>query len=876
MTRIFSLALVQQTEVRYNTQMSQDTMYILEKHPFYGITLKIKKNNKSCSAFSSDISNTLRNLLRATLDHQDISQKLEQWLENEADKDVVLHIKDRHNISPCTWDPTLFHEQKISLNLDNGKVFVSEKSQVKGLMFLSDLFFVDLNQNKVGRIKVASDDEKQALEALFDTAKKNKVIPQPLSHYLNQDKGIESAVFNSLNISVVDDNLPKRKNFLVASQAASVSNKDSALTLSIYYKKEEPWVKLRLYYEGDELSLPCDQSIQKQSEAYVKRLTVTKKQRVTLLRCILKILNSSNPERMISYHLNRLIPDQSQYQLAKEILENIQNEKRYLQAFDGQWLTAPASRKKEQLLWLALNLLFEEDFQHFSQEDVHLLPQDVFFEQYSLLEAVLTACGIERHFTEKAFELIEHDIHLDLGDLSDLSTLPELFVDNSAIDFKEFEKMGTNIWQEMNAHQDVVIHPNTIRKVQQVLNLLNFQKKEKKSDTLSISVKQHFHLLDWIELRKSGIKITLSQEQEDRINSFMNFKSLTTISLPKKLKADPRAYQKESLHWFAFLYQHNLGAILADDMGLGKTFQAIQFLAALHEGLIKRDAKKACLIVMPPSLIYNWENELMRFYPDFKVSLYVGSERRIHDDSDIILSTYEIIRRDIDALKEIEFDTIVFDESQFIKNSASARSKACKELSANFRLCLTGTPMENHVGEYVSMLDLILPGFSQGIQLNDLIENNIYDILLKRSKVFVLRRLKEEILDELPKKSEENIYLTMSDTQKQYYSALIKSVKGEFNNKDKKGSNNIMILTLLMRLRQVCLSPRLIDEAFEELTPKYDYLINKLSTLHEEGYSALVFTQFKTSLDIIQSLCEKHKIKAFRLDGSTTPVKRKK
>ena len=225
---------------------------------------------------------------------------------------------------------------------------------------------------------------------------------------------------------------------------------------------------------------------------------------------------------------------------------------------------------------------------------------------------------------------------------------------------------------------------------------------------------QRLQILDWIALRKHGVTVKLSPEDEAVIERLLHFEKIDPTPLPERLHAKLRPYQKEGFHWLAFLYQHRLGACLADDMGLGKTLQAITLLGAIREGMLAPAAGQSLgphLVVLPPSLLFNWESELKRFYPELRIGFYTGKERSTEFQSyDVVLTTYGLVRKDIEKLKEHTFHVIVFDEAQAVKNIFANTTGATRQLRGYFKLALTGTPLENHLGEYYSILDLCLPG----------------------------------------------------------------------------------------------------------------------------------------------------------------------
>jgi superfamily II DNA or RNA helicase len=393
-------------------------------------------------------------------------------------------------------------------------------------------------------------------------------------------------------------------------------------------------------------------------------------------------------------------------------------------------------------------------------------------------------------------------------------------------------------------------------------------------------------ILDWAALRNSGVVVRLPPEDEVLIERLLNFKKIDDKSLPEGLQATLRPYQREGYSWLAFLYEHRLGACLADDMGLGKTVQAISLLGGIHEGIVESHIGARGLphlIVVPPSLVFNWEQELSRFYPRLKVHIYTGSERS--DDFDkfgVVLTTYGTARKDIEKLKDRQFHTIVFDEAQTIKNIYADTTGAVRRLRGFFKITMTGTPVENHLGEYYSIVDLAVPGLlGEYDQFRPLIKSGTaadLDVIIGRTRPFVLRRTKEAVLTDLPSKTEIDIYLDMTEEQKALYQKTVeqarKTVDEAYRTKIASQAR-IIALTAILKLRQICISPRLLDRALAGASPKMDFLIERLRELMDENHSTLVFSQFTSVLDILGESLRRGEIGYLRLDGSTPRPKRK-
>ncbi len=373
-----------------------------------------------------------------------------------------------------------------------------------------------------------------------------------------------------------------------------------------------------------------------------------------------------------------------------------------------------------------------------------------------------------------------------------------------------------------------------------------------------------------------------------------DFEGIKQVAKPKGLKADLRPYQTDGYNWLHFLGHYGLSGILADDMGLGKTVQALAYIQSLKE----RDALDGpCLIVMPTSLIANWQAETARFTPEMKTLTLHGKERlkRYSDASraDIVFTTYPLLPRDGETLAKVKWSIVILDEAQAIKNPAAKMTQAACALQAKQRLCLTGTPVENHLGEAWSLFTFLMPGLlgdhrSFAKHYRTPIEKGGDDerrlLLARRLKPFVLRRLKTEVAKELPPKTEMIRRVTLADDQRDLYEAvrhvMSEKVQEEIAAKGIARSQ-IVILDALLKLRQTCCDPRLVKlEAARKVknSAKLEELMEMLPTLIEEGRRILLFSQFTSMLDLIKPEVEKAGIPFVELRGTTkdraTPVKR--
>lgn len=360
------------------------------------------------------------------------------------------------------------------------------------------------------------------------------------------------------------------------------------------------------------------------------------------------------------------------------------------------------------------------------------------------------------------------------------------------------------------------------------------------------------------------------------------------FEIPGNLNGTLREYQKFGFKWLKTLDYYKLGGILADDMGLGKTIQVIAFLlSALNE-------KGRCpsLVVVPTSLIFNWCAELDKFAPVLSYSAVSGNKEErtklIKDalSHDVVITSYPLIRRDIQDYSNINFRYCILDEAQHIKNPDSQNSRAVKLIRAEKRYALTGTPMENKLTELWSIFDFILPGylyshgkFTERFEIPAVDEDGfeILKELSRQIKPFTLRRLKRDVLEELPDKIEHTLVAEMTDKQKKIYMACLQQVKGEIDREIEENGyerSQIKILAALTRLRQICCHPGLFIEGYEGESGKLRLLDEIIRDAVESGHRILLFSQFTSMLKLIRSKLSAEGLECLYLDGGTPAEER--
>ncbi len=359
--------------------------------------------------------------------------------------------------------------------------------------------------------------------------------------------------------------------------------------------------------------------------------------------------------------------------------------------------------------------------------------------------------------------------------------------------------------------------------------------------------------------------------------------------VPDSLSGVLRDYQKTGFYWLKALKKNAFGGILADDMGLGKTIQILALLLSTKEENEKNGAKHRCsLIVCPASLVYNWQHEIKKFTPSLNCELAVGikpDRERVtseidEEKTDVIITSYDLLRRDAALYKYLSFDCMIIDEAQFIKNPTTQVAKAVKGIKASFKAALTGTPIENRLGELWSIFDYCMPGylfsyknFKERIEIPVTSDDDKEEMAhLKRMiSPFVLRRLKKDVLKDLPDKLEETIVSQMTKPQEEMYNAHLQRVKLMVRSKDDKEitRDRITILAELTRLRQLCCDPGLIYDNYDGGSAKVDLVVEMIKSAAESGHKVLLFSQFTSMLDRLTKRLAKEEIKHYLLTGTT-------
>jgi len=379
------------------------------------------------------------------------------------------------------------------------------------------------------------------------------------------------------------------------------------------------------------------------------------------------------------------------------------------------------------------------------------------------------------------------------------------------------------------------------------------------------------------------VKFTISPKLVEIRKQMLGEKKLKTSLIPKEIQADLRSYQKEGVHWLERLRCMFLGGILADDMGLGKTLQAIVALSQL----MKKNLGCA-LIVCPTSLLYNWKEEFHKFNPKFKAMVIDGipSNRKKMISGlgkyDAVITSYTLLQKDIEQYQETTFSCVILDEAQHIKNRGTRNARSVKMVRSYHKLILSGTPIENSLDELWSLFDFLMPGFLSSydrfvekyVRVSGEQQTKNIDYLRTKISPFILRRMKEDVLKDLPPISEIVYHCQLSQVQKELYRSYAESARNELVKlveRDGFDRVQIHVLATLTRLKQICCHPAIFakEKAEPGDSAKYDMLLELLQTLIEGGHKSVIFSQYTQMLKIMRNDLEQMGVRFCYLDGSS-------
>lgn len=442
----------------------------------------------------------------------------------------------------------------------------------------------------------------------------------------------------------------------------------------------------------------------------------------------------------------------------------------------------------------------------------------------------------------------------------------------------EAERLKRKYYKLKNG--DFVTINNNIGKVNNMLEELGINNKSIMLQEFDLPIYKTLYFKDYMDDPDYSF-ININGNLKEMLDRFDKYKNLD-INLSKEDKNILRDYQIIGVKWLMTLSKCGCGGILADEMGLGKSIQTIMYI-----NLKIKESKEKFIIITPTSLVYNWENEFKKFGKNIRYAVVNGNRNKReeilnNDNYDVIITTYGLLRQDLDLYSKYKFDTCIIDEAQNIKNVNTETTKAVKMINAKTKFALTGTPIENSVLELWSIFDYIMPNFLLPLtnfkkKYDDLDNKDLLLELNKKISPFILRRKKKDVLKDLPDKIENNIFIELSESQKKLYLGQLEKTKKEIDDtilKDGYNKSQILILSLLTKLRQICIDPRLMIDNNQLSSSKLETLIEILQSKINENHKILLFSQYPSALKLLIPDFDKNGISYYYLDGSTKSKER--
>ena len=498
----------------------------------------------------------------------------------------------------------------------------------------------------------------------------------------------------------------------------------------------------------------------------------------------------------------------------------------------------------------------DEELFYFIHKGVERLKEvgDVFYSESFKKYKIISKPIITANIKEKQ-DYLDFSFKIDDVDNRKISKILDAFKEN-----KKFFKLDENSFLDLSD-----------RELENFMSLIgNIEDIKLKSDEESIIINKNraFYLNDYINEKQLEF-INGKEFLEEISTRFKNIKNIK-FDVPDALCATLRDYQVEGFKWFKILEYYGFAGILADEMGLGKTIQTIAYILS-GEG-------KRSLVVTPTALIYNWKNEFEKFAPSLNVGIVHGNKKEREkvleniNSYDVILTTYGTVKNDIESYKSLDFDIMIIDEAQHIKNATAKVALAIKSINAKQKFALTGTPIENNLLELWSIFDYVMPGylFNKNKFATKFVKNSDDYLELKRAiEPFILRREKREVVKELPEKIEKKFFVELSKEQKKIYSTYVKSLKDDI---EISGKSKVEVFSYMMKLRQLCLEPKIIYKDYKGENSKLNAAMNLIEEY--DNHKILLFSQFTGVLDSIKNELINKKIEFSYIDGSTPAKER--
>lgn len=491
-------------------------------------------------------------------------------------------------------------------------------------------------------------------------------------------------------------------------------------------------------------------------------------------------------------------------------------------------------------------------------------------------------------FVSDAIESIQKNKSLALSVGVKLeNNLLEINFDNLDIDQDEVIDIlkayrANRTFHRLNNGNVITLEDESIQAVNDLMEDLNIDLKMIQDNSITVDKSRAMYLNSLMDESKLAVK-SRNEAFTDLVDGIKDVDP-NKFFAPQKFQTILRNYQKDGFRWLKTLEHYGFNGILCDDMGLGKTLQVIALLEA------NKGQGKTSIVITPATLILNWKDEIEKFTDNLKVICIQGTAKaRLEDirtikDYDVVLTSYDYIRRDSDLYQDIVFDYVILDEAQYIKNQKTKNAQEVKKIQGEHRLALTGTPIENSLAELWSLFDFLMPEylfnysyFKRNFE-TPIVKNNDQEITKRLQRMvepFILRRTKSQVLKELPEKTENDIHIRFNDEEKKIYLANLVQVNNELQTMMAgEVFNKVKVLAMMTKLRQLCCDPRLVYQEFAEPSSKLEVCMNLIDNIQQENEKVLLFSSFTSVLSLVEEQLKERNISYYKLTGETSKSKR--
>lgn len=510
--------------------------------------------------------------------------------------------------------------------------------------------------------------------------------------------------------------------------------------------------------------------------------------------------------------------------------------------------------------------------------------EDIYYFITTVLPTLNDSCEIYVSEEIKQFNKPKN-IHLNVG-VHLKNNLLEIDLDSINVDKNEIKDIilayqKKKVYHRLKNGEFINLNDETIKDIADLMHDLNINSTHIEEGKIEVD-KYHSLYLDSV-IKNSSLTFSRDENFKTLIDN-MKKPDMSQFTVPKPYDTILRDYQITGFKWLKTMVEYGFGGILADDMGLGKTLQMITLLED------SKNDNHVSIVIAPATLIYNWSDEIKKFSSDLNVLCITGTlaqrKKQIENlaDYDIVITSYDYIRRDYDLYKNYQFYYLILDEAQYIKNQNTKNAQAVKALKGTYRFALTGTPIENSLAELWSIFDFLMPHylysyhyFKENFEIPIVRDENIekQQQLKQMVEPFILRRTKKDVLDELPDKIENNITISFSDEEEKLYLANLTQINSDLQNAIQVDHlDRMQILAMMTRLRQLCCDQRILYNHILEPSSKMKACMDIIIKAKENSQKVLLFSSFTSSLDLIEKELRKNDISYYVLTGSTNKIKR--